>query len=477
MHNHAYINGQWTQAADNKRFDIFNPANGQTITDVADCGATETRTAITAAHHSFAAWSGLLATERASFLWRFHDLILRDIKSLALLLTTEQGKPLAEAESEIKAGAASVQWAAEEARRIYGTTVPSHKPASEIIISRHPVGVVAAITPWNFPHSMITRKIAPALAAGCTVVLKPAEDTPLSALALAALAHEAGIPAGVLNVVPTSTPATVGDVLCADPRIAKLSFTGSTAVGRHLMAACAPTLKRLSLELGGNAPFIIFDDANLEAAVAGAMQSKFRNAGQTCVCTNRFYVQRGIHDAFVAAMKKAIESLKIGAGDVENVKIGPLINKKGLDKAHILVTDALSRGATLECGGKITPQGPLFYSPTLITGANATMRIAQEEVFGPIAAIFPFNSEDEAMRQANDVEHGLAAYVYTSSLGRAHRARAMLAYGMVGINDGLLSTETAPFGGIKQSGFGREGGASGMNEFTYEKYSLIGGLG
>jgi len=472
----AFINGGWHTAKTGKSFAVSNPADGKKITDMTDCDASDTTAAIDAAYAALFTWKSALPTVRAAALRAWQKKIEENAETLARLLTHEQGKPITEARGEIAGGAAMLGWAAEEARRAYGETIPAFKTGTRVITTREAIGVVAAITPWNFPHSMITRKVAPALAAGCTVVLKPAEDTPLSALALAALAHEAGIPKGVFNVVPTSNPKAVARALTDDARVRKLSFTGSTEVGRLLMAQCAPNLKRLSLELGGNAPFIVFDDADLSAAVEGAMASKFRNAGQTCVCANRLYIQRGIYGRFIEALNNAVAGLKLGAGDQKGVTTGPLINHDGLQKVEDLVADALAKGASLTCGGRKSALGGTYYEPTIIRDATPAMRLASEEIFGPVAAIFPFDTEEDALKLANATEHGLAAYVYTRDLGRAFRMSTGLEYGMVGVNEALLASEAVPFGGIKQSGFGREGGPHSLDDYMAIKYTLFGGL-
>lgn len=476
LKTHAFIGGTWRDGASGKKFSVVNPADGKRIAQVADCGAADAQNAIKAAADAFPAWRSLLAKERGTFLKKWAVLIRDNTDQLAQLLSNEQGKPLAEAKGEVTGGAAMVEWAAEEARRMYGETIPSFKAGSKIVTTHEPIGVCAAITPWNFPHSMITRKVAPALSAGCTVVLKPAEDTPLSALALAALAEEAGFPKGIFNVVPTNQAAEVGKVLCTSTDVRKLSFTGSTEVGRLLMAQCAPTLKRLSMELGGNAPFLVFADADLDLAVKAAISSKFRNSGQTCICANRLYIQRDVYDAFAEKFKAAIAGLKVGPAFDDGVSIGPLINEDGLKKVESLVHDAIGQGAKVAIGGATDQRGGLFYQPTLLLGANKSMRLAKEEIFGPVAALFPFDSEEEAIALANDTEHGLAAYFYTRDLGRAFRVSESLEYGMVGVNEPLLANEGIPFGGIKQSGFGREGGPRALEDYTVVKYILLGGL-
>ncbi|MDG9784051.1 NAD-dependent succinate-semialdehyde dehydrogenase [Metapseudomonas otitidis] len=471
----AYIDGQWLDAADGARQDIFNPATGACIGQVPNLGAAEARQAIEAAERAWPAWRALTAKERSARLKRWHALMVEHTETLAQILTLEQGKPLAEARGEIVYAASFIEWFAEEAKRIYGDTIPSHKGDARIVVTKEPIGVVAAITPWNFPAAMITRKAGPALAAGCPCIVKPAPETPFSALALAALAEQAGIPAGVFNVI-TGDAVAIGGELTASPAVRKLSFTGSTAIGKLLMAQCAPTLKKVSLELGGNAPFIVFDDADLERAVEGALVAKFRNAGQTCVCVNRFLVQDGIHDAFVARLAERVAQLKVGSGFDEGVTQGPLINERAVAKVEDHVRDALAQGARLLCGGERHPLGHGFYPPTVLAEVNTGMKVAREETFGPLAAVFRFHDEAEAVRLANDTEFGLAAYCYTRDLGRAWRMSEALEYGMVGINEGLISTEVAPFGGIKASGLGREGSHYGIEDYLEIKYTLMGGL-
>lgn len=470
----AYINGRWVDAKGKKTFDVFNPATGEKIARVADAGADETKAAIAAAAKAFPAWKARLAKDRAQVLKNWASLIRMNADALAELLTTEQGKPLAEAKGEVLSGAAGIDWAAEEARRIYGQTIPAFKDGARVITWHEPVGVVGAITPWNFPHSMITRKVGPALAAGCTVVLKPAEDTPLSALALAQLAQDAGFPAGVLNIVPSSRPKVVGDILCAHDDVRKISFTGSTEVGRALMAQSAPTLKKISLELGGNAPFIIFDDADLEAAIEGVMASKFRNGGQTCICANRIFVQKSIYTKFSKSLEKAFKKLKLGDGLAAGTTVGPLINAEAVDKVESLLKDAVKKGARALCGGG-RPKGQ-FMEPCLLVDATPAMRLAREEIFGPLAALFPFKDEKEVIGLANATEFGLAAYFYTKDLGRAFRVAEGLEYGMVAVNEPFVANESIPFGGVKHSGFGREGGPGSLEDYTVLKYALMGGL-
>ena len=468
-----YIDGAWHKSAET--YAVRNPATGDVIADVAKAGATQAHQAIRAAEIAFPVWRALTAKERGARVRRWGELMLEHRDALAELLTREQGKPLAEAKGEVAYAASFLEWFAEEAKRSYGDVIPSSKPGSKIIVTREPVGVVAAITPWNFPLAMITRKAGPALAAGCTMVLKPSEETPLSALALAVLAAQAGIPAGVFNVVSGDAIA-IGATLTASPVVRKLSFTGSTRVGKLLAAQSADTLKKLSLELGGNAPFIVFDDADLDAAVQGAMASKFRNTGQTCVCVNRFFVQAGVYAEFTQRLTEAVRKLRVGNALEQEVDQGPLINETAFRKVGDHVADALSKGATVLTGGRAHPLGGTFYEPTVLAHANRTMSIAQEETFGPVAACFSFETEAEAIKLANDTPFGLAAYFYTRDLGRAWRVADALETGMVGINEGIISTEVAPFGGVKQSGLGREGSKYGLDEYLEMKYMMISGL-
>lgn len=470
----AYLNGQWRPAISGRVYPVVNPATGETLAAVPDMAPDDTQLAIAAADAAFSAWSRTTAAYRAELLKRWHRLLLENEADLARLLTAEQGKPLAEALGEIRYGASFIEWFAEEARRAYGDVVPAQEADKRILVLRQPVGVAGIITPWNFPNAMLARKMAPALAAGCTLVIKPAEATPLSALAMVALAEEAGFPAGVVNIVTTRNPAPIGEALTADKRVKKISFTGSTRIGKWLMEKAAAQLKRLSLELGGNAPFIVFDDADLDAAVAGAIASKYRNAGQTCVCANRIYVQAGIAEAFLAKFTTAVRQLRVGPGHEPGVDIGPLINEAAVEKVESLMHDALSRGASLALGGSRITAGSLFFEPTILTGMTADMQMAQEEVFGPVAPVFIFSTEAEAIRLANATDYGLAAYFYGRDLSRVFRVAEALAYGMVGVNTGLISTAVAPFGGIKESGFGREGSRYGMDEYTYLKYVNIG---
>ncbi|MDE2498952.1 MAG: NAD-dependent succinate-semialdehyde dehydrogenase [Alphaproteobacteria bacterium] len=471
--NRGLIGGVWCDADNERRFPVSDPATGKVIAEVPLMGAAETRRAIAAANEAFAPWAAMPAQQRGDILMRWYELMLRNEEDLGRLMTAEQGKPLPEARGEIRYAASFVRFFAEEARRVYGETIPSPKGDARIVVLRQPIGVVACITPWNFPAAMITRKAAPALAAGCTVVLKPAEATPLSALALAALAEQAGVPAGVFNVV-TGEPKEIGLELCSNTAVRKLSFTGSTATGRLLAAQCAPTIKKLSLELGGNAPFIVFDDADLEAAVAGAMLSKYRHSGQTCVCTNRFLVQTGIYDAFARRLVEEVKKLKLGNGFEPGVTIGPLINDAAIAKVKAHVADALDKGADLLVGGKANPAGSRFFEPTVLSGVTTSMAMMQEETFGPVAGLTRFKNEADAVRIANDTEYGLAGYFYSRDFARTWRVAEQLECGMVGINTGFLSVESAPFGGIKQSGIGREGSHHGLAEFLQLKYLNIG---
>jgi succinate-semialdehyde dehydrogenase / glutarate-semialdehyde dehydrogenase len=473
VRNGHYINGQWLTGE--QTYPVRNPATGEIIVDVARAGVAEAEQAVAAAAAAFPAWRALTAKERSVKVRRWGELMLEHRDALAELLTREQGKPLAEARGEVAYAASFLEWFAEEAKRAYGDVIPSPFPHSKIVVTREPVGVVAAITPWNFPLAMITRKAAPALAAGCTMVLKPSEETPLSAFALAVLAEQAGIPAGVFNIVSGDAVA-IGSVLTGSDIVRKLSFTGSTRVGKLLAAQCADTLKKLSLELGGNAPFIVFDDADVDAAVRGAMASKFRNTGQTCVCVNRFYVQSGIYDAFTNALADAVRKLRVGNALMGEVDQGPLINQAALGKVQTHVADALGKGAGVLTGGKESALGGTFYEPTVLVNAKPGRLIAQEETFGPVAACFRFETEQEAITAANDTPFGLSAYFYTRDMARAWRVAEALESGMVGVNEGILSTEVAPFGGVKQSGLGREGSKYGLDEYLELKYLMMGGL-
>ena len=476
LRTEAYIDGQWIQADAGMRFAVSNPADGAVIASVPDLGAAETRRAIAAAEAALPAWRARTAKERAAVLRRWFELIMAHQEDLAVLMTAEQGKPLAEARGEVAYGASFIEWFAEEGKRVYGDVIPGHAADKRIVVVKQAIGVVAAITPWNFPIAMITRKAGPALAAGCTIVIKPAEDTPLCALALAELAERAGVPRGVLNVVTSNRAAEVGGELTANPAVRKLSFTGSTEVGKLLMAQCAGTVKKVALELGGNAPFIVFDDADLDAAVAGAMASKYRNAGQTCVCANRLLVQDAVHDAFAAKLAEAVAKLKVGPGLSGEVQQGPLINQDAVAKVEELLGDAVEKGAKIVCGGKRHALGGTFFEPTILTGVTPAMRVAREEIFGPVAPLFRFHTEEEAIRMANDTEFGLAAYFYARDIARVWRVAEGLEYGIVGINEGIISTEVAPFGGVKASGIGREGSKYGIDDFVEIKYLCMGGI-
>ena len=474
LRQQAFVNGQWCEADSGARTEIFNPASGEPIGSVPNMGRDETRRAIEAAQAAQPAWRALTAKERAGHLRQWFELIMANQEDLARIMTAEQGKPLAEARGEIAYAASFIEWFAEEAKRAYGDLIPAHSMDKRILVQKEPVGVTAAITPWNFPSAMITRKAGPALAVGCAMVLKPAPQTPFSALALAALAERAGIPAGLLSVIPADVASSreVGAELCANPIVRKLSFTGSTVVGIQLMQQCAPTLKKLSLELGGNAPFIVFDDADLDAAVEGAIISKYRNAGQTCVCANRLYVQDSVYEAFAAKLQVAVAKLRVGNGMQEGITTGPLINAEAVAKVQRHLADALAKGATLVTGGNSL--GGNFFEPTIVSGVTAEMAVAREETFGPLAPLFRFSDEGDVIRQANDTEFGLAAYFYARDLGRVFRVAEALEYGMVGINTGVISTEVAPFGGMKSSGLGREGSKYGLDEYLEIKYLCLG---
>ncbi|CCD00750.1 succinate-semialdehyde dehydrogenase/glutarate-semialdehyde dehydrogenase [Azospirillum brasilense] len=474
LRTQAYVNGVWRDAFSGKTFAVTNPATGEELAQVADVGAEETRQAINAADAALPAWRAKTAKERAAILRRWFELIMAAQEDLAVLMTLEQGKPLAEARGEVAYGASFIEWFAEEGKRVYGDVIPSFAGNKRIVVLKEPIGVVAAITPWNFPNAMITRKVGPALAAGCTIVVKPAEDTPLSALALAELAERAGVPAGVFNIVTGSDPVAIGGELTASPIVRKLSFTGSTEVGKILMRQSADTVKKVSLELGGNAPFIVFDDADLDEAVKGALASKYRNSGQTCVCANRLLVQAGVYDAFAAKLAEAVKQIRVGNGMEAGVTQGPMINGQAVEKVEELMGDALAKGAKVALGGKRHGLGGTFFEPTILTGVTTEMRVAREEIFGPVAPLFKFETEADAIRMANDTEFGLAAYFYSRDIGRVWRVAEQLEYGMVGINEGILSTEVAPFGGIKQSGIGREGSKYGVEDFLEIKYLCVG---
>jgi succinate-semialdehyde dehydrogenase/glutarate-semialdehyde dehydrogenase len=475
LRQQCFVDGEWIEADDGKTIPVCNPANGADLGAIPSLGAIETRRAIDAARSAFPGWSARTARDRAAILRCWFDLILDHADDLAKIMTAEQGKPLAEARGEVTYAASFIEWFAEEGKRIYGDVIPAHQGDKRIVVLRQPVGVVAAITPWNFPSAMITRKAGPALASGCTFVCKPATQTPYSALALAELARRAGIPAGVFNVV-TGRASEVGGEMTANPWVRKLSFTGSTEVGKKLLVQCASTLKKVSLELGGNAPFIVFDDADIEAAVEGALASKYRNTGQTCVCTNRFLVQRGVHDEFVARLTKGVANLRVGDGLAGATDQGPLIDSAAVEKVEEHIADAVARGARIACGGKRHALGGTYFEPTVLTGVRADMKVAREETFGPLAPIFVFDQESEAVQMANDTEFGLAAYFYTRDLARAWRVSEALEYGIVGLNTGLISTEVAPFGGVKESGIGREGSKYGIEDYKELKYLCMGGI-
>lgn len=478
LRSQAYIDGAWCDGDTAATFDVLNPANGEFIARVPDMGISETKRAIDAAQAALPLWRAKTAKERANILRNWYNLILENQEDLALLMTLEQGKPLSEARGEVVYGASFVEWFAEEGKRLYGDVIPAHGADKRIVVLKQPIGVIGAITPWNFPLAMITRKVAPALAVGCSAVVKPAEDTPLSALALAELAERAGIPKGVFNVVTCDKPnaAAVGGELTGNHLVRKISFTGSTPVGKMLMKQCADQVKKVSLELGGNAPFIVFDDADLDAAVLGAIASKYRNAGQTCVCANRIFVQAGVYDVFAEKLAQAVAAFKVGAGDENGVTQGPLINKAALDKVQSLVDDATQKGAKVVCGGQAHELGGTFYQPTILTDVTTEMRIANEEIFGPVAPLYKFDSEEEVITKANDTPFGLAAYFYARDIGRIWRVSEGLEYGIVGINEGIISTEAAPFGGVKESGIGREGSKYGVEDFVEIKYLCMGGV-
>jgi len=475
LRQQCHVDGRWIDADDGGSKPVIDPATGIPIGTVPRLHAAETKRAIEAADRAWPAWRRKTAKERSAILRKWHDLMLANLDDLALILTTEQGKPLAEAKGEVTIGAAYVEWFAEEAKRVYGDVIPTIANDRRLVVVKEPVGVCAAITPWNFPCSMITRKVSPALAAGCTVVIKPAEATPYSALALADLAQRAGFPPGVLNVI-TGDARSIGGEMCANPTVRKLSFTGSTEVGRLLMKQVAPTIKKISLELGGNAPFIVFDDADLDAAAEGAIISKYRNAGQTCVCANRFFVHAKVYDAFTAKLVARVEALKVGRGTEAGVTQGPLINAEAVDKVDEHLADAKAGGAKVATGGKRHALGGTFYEPTVLTGVTPAMQIFREETFGPVAPLIRFNDDAEVIELANRTEFGLASYFYSRDIGRIWRVAEALEYGMVGVNTGLITTEVAPFGGMKQSGLGREGAKYGIEEFVEVKYVCFGGI-
>ena len=471
----CYIDGQWVDADSGEVLEVTNKATGEVLGTVPKMGAGETRRAIEAANAAYPAWRARTAKERAKILRSWADLMMENQDDLAILMTAEQGKPLAESRGEVVYAASFIEWFAEEGKRLYGDTIPSFAPGKRIVVTKEPIGVVGAITPWNFPAAMITRKSGPALAAGCTMVLKPASSTPFSALAQAELAQRAGIPPGVFSVV-TGGSGAIGGELTSNPIVRKITFTGSTAVGKLLMEQCAGTVKKVSLELGGNAPFIVFDDADLDAAVVGAMASKYRNTGQTCVCANRFLVQDGVYDAFSEKLTAAVASLKVGDGLKGETQQGPLINMAAVEKVEEHIQDAVAKGAKVALGGARHALGGTFFEPTVLTDVTTDMKVAREETFGPMAPLFRFTTEDEAIRMANDTEFGLASYFYSRDIGRVWRVAEALEYGIVGINEGIISTEVAPFGGVKESGIGREGSKYGIDDFVEIKYMLMGGL-
>ena len=476
LKTHGYINGQWVGDNVKSRFDVTNAYTNEVISTLPDMGKKETDEAILAANAAWPEWRSRTAKERAAILKKWFDLIISNQEDLAMLMTAEQGKPLAEARGEVGYGASFIEWFAEEGKRTYGDVIPTPANDRRILVIKQPIGVVASITPWNFPIAMITRKCAPALAAGCPVVIKPAAETPLSALAIAELADQAGIPKGIINVIVGTNSSEIGLALTDSKIVRKLSFTGSTAVGKILTRNCADTMKKVSMELGGNAPFIVFDDADLDAAVAGAMISKFRNTGQTCVCTNRFLVQEGIYEEFVKRLADAVKTLNVGNGMDEGVNQGPLISLKALDKVKDHLSDAVDRGAVIVAGGKPHQNGGTMFEPTVVSNVDSSMKIASEETFGPLAPIFKFSTEQEAIDMANDTEFGLASYFFTNDINRIWRVSEALEYGMVGVNEGVISNEVAPFGGIKESGLGREGSHYGIDDFLELKYICMGGL-
>ena len=471
----AFINGKWVKSSTGKTFPINNPATDEIIAQVANLDAADADKAIAAANAAFPKWKSITGKERAGLMRKWFDLILQNKDDLAILMTLEQGKPLAESVGEVVYGASFIEWYAEEAKRVSGTIPTTIWGDKRFMVLKQPVGVCVAITPWNFPNAMITRKIAPAMAAGCTIVIKPAEQTPLSALALAELAIRAGIPEGVMNIVTADAEQSIaiGKTLCASPIVRHLSFTGSTEVGRILMSQCAPTVKKLGLELGGHAPFIVFEDADIDAAVTGAIASKYRNSGQTCVCANRIYVHKKVHDAFVEKFSKAVQTIKVGNGMDAGISQGPLIDRAALEKVERHIADALSKGAKLVTGGKPSPLGGTFYEPTILANVTSNMLITYEETFGPVAPIIPFESDDEVVELANNSQYGLASYFYSRDIGRIWKVAEALEYGMVGVNSGILANEVVPFGGVKQSGLGREGSVFGMDEYLELKYVCI----
>jgi len=475
LRQQCYLDGQWLSAISNQTLNVTNPATGKLLGTVPRMGAEETRRAIETANAALPAWRAMTAKERAVILRRWFDLMLSNQEDLAIIMTAEQGKPLAESRGEILYAASFIEWFAEEGKRLYGDTIPAHARDKRIVVIKEPIGVCAAITPWNFPSAMITRKAGPALAAGCTMVVKPATATPYSALALAELGERAGIPAGVFSVI-TGSSSEIGTEMTSNPIVRKLTFTGSTEVGKQLTAQCAGTMKKVSMELGGNAPFIVFDDADLDAAVEGAIASKYRNTGQTCVCTNRLLIQAGVYDQFATKLATAVAAMKVGDGLKGDVQQGPLIDEGSVQKVEEHIADAVAKGATIALGGKRHELGGTFFQPTILCNVTPQMLVAREETFGPVAPLFKFSTEQEAVQMANDTEFGLASYFYTRDIGRVWRVAEALEYGMVGINTGLVSTEVAPFGGVKESGVGREGSKYGIEEFVEVKYLCMGGI-
>lgn len=471
----CYINGEWVDAASGETIDVTNPATGEVLGTVPKMGADETRAAIEAANAAWPAWRAKTAKERAGILRKWFDLMMANQDDLGTLMTAEQGKPLAEAKGEVGYAASFIEWFAEEGKRIYGDTIPQHGPDKRIVVTKEPVGVVAAITPWNFPAAMITRKAGPALAAGCPIVIKPATETPFSAFAMAELADRAGVPAGIINVL-TGASSEIGGELTSNPTIRKLTFTGSTEVGKILLEQCAGTVKKVSMELGGNAPFIVFDDADVDAAVQGAMASKYRNTGQTCVCANRIYVQDGVYDEFIEKFSKAVETLAIGDGLKGETQQGPLINMAAVEKVEEHIADAVEKGGRVVTGGKRHDLGGTFFEATIIADASQDMKFSKEETFGPLAPVFRFTDEDEVIKWSNDTEFGLASYFYSRDIGRIWRVSEALEYGIIGINEGIISTEVAPFGGVKESGMGREGSKYGIDDYLEIKYLCMGGI-
>jgi succinate-semialdehyde dehydrogenase / glutarate-semialdehyde dehydrogenase len=472
----SFIDGEWVGAASASTFDVVDPATGEVVASIADLGAAETATAIDAAALAQVEWARRTAKQRGVILRRWYDLMMANVEDLARIMTAEMGKPIAESRAEVSYAAGFIDWFAEEAKRAYGDVIPTHDATKRLLTIRQPVGVIAAITPWNFPQAMITRKVGPALAAGCSAVVKPSSLTPISALAAAELAHRAGVPAGVLNVITSSRSSAIGLELTTNPKVRKVSFTGSTEVGKVLMAQSAGTVKNVSMELGGNAPFLVFDDADLDAAVEGVIASKYRNSGQTCICANRIYVQDGVYDEFAKRLAYAVQDLKVGPGLDESASVGPLVNEAALEKVEALVANACDNGARVLTGGKRHELGRTFYEVTVLTEVTSSMDIANDEIFGPVAPLFRFHSEEEAIREANNTPYGLASYFFARDMGRVWRVSEGLEYGLVGVNTGLISTEVAPFGGLKESGVGREGSHEGLDEYLETKYIAMGGV-